>query len=251
MKTSALKDKVKFVKQALMQIFSSDGAVVEGSAAQEETIPLWSDNKFISWLNSLGIKVAKGKVPEYKDGGVGRAYLLDNAVVKFTDNPVEANVANMLVDNKNAPARIHGVYKVPGTHVYALVSDKYNMNFPKTLGHASDLFMTYLDDTGIEDYPGTESERLELAKDVAKHFSEKPFLVPYIKEVIEALFKLYKSTGFFHDDAVPQNLGMSPSGEIMVADLGPNQPRSFDPKKRLAGITSKREKLGLQKANLI
>jgi hypothetical protein len=125
------------------------------------------------------------------------------------------------------------------------------MDFPDTLGHASDLLMAYVDEVGLDDYPDSDAERMEIAKKVVKSQNEMPFLVPFVKEVIESLFKLYKSTGFFHDDAMPQNLGMSQTGDIMVADLGPNQPGGFDPKKKLAGIAAKREKLGLGKKEFI
>lgn len=250
-KASALKDKIKFVKRMLMQIFSKEGAISEGKAAKEDTLVFWNDKKFISWLKSLGVDATQGKTPEYKDGGVGRAYLTNNFAVKFTDNSVEANVANMLVDNKDAPAKVYGVYKIPKSHVYAIVSDKYDMDFPDTLGHASDLLMAYVDEVGLDYYPDSDAERMEIAKKVVKSQNEMPFLVPFVKEVIESLFRLYKSTGFFHDDAMPQNLGMSPTGDIMVADLGPNQPGGFDPKKKLADIAAKREKLGLGKKEFI
>lgn len=250
-KSSALKDKVKFVKRVLMQIFSVDDAFSESEAAQEDTVFLWRDKKFLSWLKSLGIQATPGKIPKYKDGGVGRAYFMDDMAIKLTDNAVEANVANMLIGNKDAPARIHGVYKVPNSQVYAIASDKYVVDMPKTLGHASDLLMTYLDDVGIDEYPMSDEQRMELAKNVVKKFGEPNYMVPYVKEIIESLFRLYKATGFFHDDAMPQNLAMSPKGEIMVVDLGPNQPKDFDPQKKLADIQAKREKLGLDKMDFI
>lgn len=250
-KSSALKNKIKFVKQMLMKIFSKEGAVSESKAAQEDTLIFWNDKKFISWLNSLGVAATLGEIPNHKDGGVGRAYITNNFVIKFTDNSVEANVANILIDNKDAPAKIHGVYKMPKSSVYAIVSDKYDMNFPKTLGHASDILMAYVDEVGLTEYPDSDAERMEIAKKVVKSQNEMPFLVPFVKEVIESLFKLYKSTGFFHDDAMPQNLGVSPTGDIMVADLGPNQTSDFDPNKRLADIAVKREKLGLRKTRFI
>jgi hypothetical protein len=73
-KASALKDKIKFVKRMLMQIFSKEGAISEGKAAKEDTLVFWNDKKFISWLKSLGVDATQGKTPEYKDGGGGRGW---------------------------------------------------------------------------------------------------------------------------------------------------------------------------------
>jgi hypothetical protein len=244
-----LKTRISFVKSKLQSIFSESSRLHEGKDAKEETLKYWNDSQFIDWIQHFNISAELGKVPNYKDGGVGRAYLLDNKVIKFTDNAVEANIANMLVNNKNAPAVIHAVKKFD--NVYAIVSDKYNMNFPKTLGKASDLFMAYVDDHELSEFPETEEGRKKLATDAVLHWKEGKYLIPYMQLIIDTLYSLYKNTGFFHDDAVPSNLGLNDKGDVVVSDLGPNQPKSFNPVSKLGEIQQRRERLGLPPYNSI
>jgi tRNA A-37 threonylcarbamoyl transferase component Bud32 len=58
------------------------------------------------------------------------------------------------------------------------------------------------------------------------------------------LDNLYKKTGYYHDDAVPQNLGVD-DGNLVVIDLGPNQTKTFNARKALDNIHDQRSKLGL------
>jgi len=247
-KSFLFKSELERLKKALIGIFNIDGVHNESNKpTQKETESFWSDKRFLGWLGRLGVNVQPGNVPEYKDGGVGRAYLLPDKVVKFTDNKIEANVANMLVGKSDVPAMIYGVYKVPGEKMYAILSEKYDIEFTPTLIKMSDYVTAYFDSHDISSFSNIPKDRDEMARNVADENNLSYTLIPFIRSVIESLYKLYVNTGYFHDDAVPQNLAMSNKGELMVVDLGPNQTKVFDPKSAMKKIHFHRKQIGLEK----
>jgi hypothetical protein len=243
-KRRTLKTRISTLAKILKNITSVESIIKEGVAAQTETETYWSNPSFIRWLASKGVQWKLSKVPQFKDGGVGRAYFLGDKVVKFTDNPVEANVANMVAGRRDTSTRIHAVQKI--SNVYAILQDMVNINFPKTFGKAADILMAYVDEKEIDEFPQDPSERQKMAEEAVQMFEQKSYLVKYILEMMDVLDKLYRSTGFFHNDAMPQNLGMDKDTFNPVAiDLGPNQTKDFDPHKAMNKIHSKRQKLGL------
>lgn len=238
MKSNSLKSRILAASKVLQNI-------TESTAAQQETLALWSDPNFIAWLQQHGVGVHLGVAPtKYADGGVGRAYFIGDKVVKFTDNRVEGNVANMVAGNPKTPTRIIGVYRFKPKALWAILQKKLNMDVPKMVKKASDLLMAYVDETGIEEFPQDNKSRIEMAQHCITMFEESQELVPFILEVIETLDALYRNTGFFHDDAGPTNIGMD-ADKIALPDLGPNQTGNFNARKALDKIHDKRAKLGL------
>jgi hypothetical protein len=213
------------------------------SPSQEKSKTVWSDQKFLSWLRSNGICVNEPP-SEYSDGGVGRSYFLGDKVIKFTNNRVEANVANMVVGDYSSPTRVLGVYRFKPDNLWAILQKKVNINLPKMFKIASDILMAYIDEKEITSFPKGKLARLKIAKEAIAMFNKKERLIPYLTQVIDMLDNLYKKTGYYHDDAVPQNLGVD-DGNLVVIDLGPNQTKTFNARKALDNIHDQRSKLGL------
>jgi serine/threonine-protein kinase RIO1 len=69
-------------------------------------------------------------------------------------------------------------------------------------------------------------------------------------DMLKILRKLYDDTGFIHTDATPTNIGMY-KGEVVIPDLGPNQPGNYDPDRELDKLRSNRRALGLPDEPLI
>jgi hypothetical protein len=253
MESNEMRERTREIVSILTRIFDQSPALLEGKGAQEDTERLWTDNGFLNWLSANGIDVENGKVPPYAQGGVGRAYFVGDMVVKFTDNKVEANVANMLAGIRDSHTRVHSVYKIPGTQVYAILNDKVNMKFPRTLGHAADLFMTYCDIKNLRRVPDSDIDKDKLVDDVLAEFPNEPtakqYLKPYLKSIIDMHDKFYRRTGYFHTDAMPQNMGMDDKGEIVVTDLGPHV--HTGQKSLLSKIHKTRKQLGLPKVRNI
>lgn len=244
-----MKRKTAAISKMLSGLTSAEPRLLEGAEAKSGTERLWTDSDFLNWLGSNGVEVSSGKVPPYAEGGVGRAYFLGDKVVKFTDNRVEANVANIVSGRRDLPTRVDSVYKVPGAPIYAILGDKLNMNFPKTMGHAADVFMAYTDETGIESVPDSEEERQRMASMVASSFGEPKHMIPYFRAIIDMHHAMYKGTGYFHTDAMPQNLGLDAEGNPVMVDLGPHKHTGQG--ERLSDITSRRSRMGLQPVAVI
>lgn len=236
-----MKDRIAAATQMLQQITTYK----EETVAQESSVEAWSDANFIRWLRHYGIEVVPGQPPKkFADGGVGRAYFIGDKVVKFTNNRVEGNVANMVAGKPNTPTRIIGVYRFKAKPLWAILQKKIKMDLPKMIAKASDVLMAYVDESGITEFPKDEVSRVRIAKEAAEMFEQSAELVPFILEIMETLDSLYRNTGFFHDDAVPQNLGMD-DDKIVIPDLGPNQPKDFNARKSLDQIHQRRSRLGL------
>lgn len=235
------------VLQQLSEAFIEKPPIVNQlKPAQAYSASAWSDQNFIKWLKDRQVNVTLGETPKkYSDGGIGRAYFLGDKVIKFTDNRVEANVANMVANNPKTPTRIYGVYKFKPHPVWAILQKKVNMNdLPKMIAKASDILMSYVDETGISEFPEKEEEKAKMAQDAATMFEEPLEIVPFIVEIMDVLQNLYKNTGFFHDDAMPQNIGVD-DGNIVIPDLGPNKTKDYNARKALDTIHHRRQKLGL------
>lgn len=240
-KKTSLMNRISIATQLLQKIT----IYKEATIAQESSVEAWSDINFIHWLKQHGVETQVGQVPKkFSDGGVGRAYFVGNKVVKFTNNRVEGNVANMVAGNNNTPTRIIGVYRFKPKPLWAILQKKIKMNLPKMIAKASDVLMAYVDESGISEFPKDAKSRMEIAKNAVEIFEESDELIPFILEIIETLDNLYRNTGFFHDDAVPQNLGMD-DDKVVIPDLGPNQPKDFNARKSLDNIHQRRSNLGL------
>jgi hypothetical protein len=233
-KGRALKGKIAHLAKTLQNLIATTSL---GESAQEESLALWSDPNFLKWLRSRGVT---GQPTHHVDGGVGRAYFIGDKVVKFTDNRVEGNVANMVAGNPKSPTRIISVYRFKPKPIWAILQHKVDMDLPKMIKDASDILMAYVDDTGIDEFP---EDRHKMAHDAAVSYNRLD-LEPFILEMISVLYGLYRNTGFFHDDAVPGNIGVH-GGKVVIPDLGPNKTKYFNARKSLDKIHDRRGKLGL------
>lgn len=247
--TRSLKAKIQAAAHVLQQVseaFAEKPPMVSQlKPAQAYSTQAWSDHNFIKWLQDHGANVTLGEAPKkFSDGGIGRAYFIGDKVVKFTDNRVEANVANMVANNPKTPTRIYGVYKFKPRPIWAILQKKVDMDIPKMIAKASDILMSYVDETGISEFPEDIKARTEMAQSAVSMFEEPVELIPFVLEIMETLDKLYKNTGFFHDDAMPQNIGVD-DGNIVIPDLGPNKTKDYNARKALDTIHDRREKLGL------
>lgn len=191
------------------------------------------------WLQSF--RIFCPYAPRFEEGGVGRAYILENHAVKFTTDKSEANIAAMCI-GQDVPAKVISVLKIQ-EKCWSILSERYfPEKTPKSLKAAADAVVGWIDEYPDRKLPSrgfktATKETLRIAK-----ISDEP-------EEIELMFKvlldLYRKTGFRHDDAGSTNIAIDRSGKLVVMDLGPNQDRSYNPDNCLDQIQKNRSKLGL------
>lgn len=218
--------------------------------AKGPTTTLWTGQhpasvKFKSWLQGYGV-VAPPAVPQFKDGGDGRAYFVGRHVVKFTRDRAGANVANMCTKVPGAPAPVIAVWRVPGEPVWAILQLLVQPErVAKDVATAADYLTVWMDDNpDIESFPpDRQGQEAEAAK-VVEHFGLDPSLIPSLVMVMNAHSKLYHTTGFSHTDGGPTNISMK-DDELVYHDLGPNMTGSYKPREVLDKIHANRQKLNL------
>ena len=214
--------------------------------AHESTLQHWHSKEFIDWLQSNEIDHIQGDVPPYAEGGAGRAYFVDDKhVVKFTNDPMEANVAMMIKGSKDIPL-VEDVL-VLGGGSYAILNKRVMMGeeLPKQVKDAAD-YMTLVIDDNPElkqgGFPADPEVREALIREALA--GEREDLVVPMMHVMEALDQLYRSTGYLHDDAGPSNVGIY-GGKIVFPDLGPNQTAEYSPAAAFETLNGNRSQLGL------
>jgi hypothetical protein len=214
----------------------------------DASVKIWSGThpksaEFFSWLNGLGIHAAPGvKLPDYADGGVGRAYFVGKPikVIKFTSDANEFHIANRVAGDLNGPARVISV-KDLGEDVFVIAQEyaSVDKNAPAKLKMAAD----YLQGGYIDQHPEVEhsglprDERTKTA--IARSLTQKygkgdPEIADYIVKLIDVLNNLFDKTGFLHDDAGPTNVGLAQDGKVILSDLGPNRNNLIDANSRQA-----------------
>ena len=115
--------------------------------------------RFLKWAINAGVtvdtwldKLESGQdieAPPAIGGGVGRAYMLDDKVIKFTTDTTEAKIANALV-GKDVPnlTKFHSVAHIEGLgnrKIYAIISDRVPNRIPKKYRIAANAVYNYLD----------------------------------------------------------------------------------------------------------
>lgn len=213
--------------------------------AHDVSVQYWKDPSFLEWLKSFGVEQPT-EIPSYKDGGNGRAYFLDNLVVKFSSNPVEAHVAEMVAGRSDLPTPIIAV-KPLSQGLFAILEHRVQMGdeIDKRIREAADWLTLVVDkNPNMNGFPKDEKEQEDLVIRSTKGHTRPLQIMPYIKMVIEALSQLYHATGFKHDDAGPTNVGLH-QGRVVFPDLGPNQPGNFSVDKSMQKIFQNRQSLGL------
>ena len=168
-------------------------------------------------------------------------------VVKFTRNPVEANVAMMIQGNKDIPL-VESVRPV-GDGTYAILSKKVKVGneLPNEIRDAADYMTVVIDENPeirTQGFPADHGARDRLIREALD--GERPELVPAMHRVMDSLESLRNETGYLHDDAGPTNVGVI-DGRIVFPDLGPNQTRDFSAGEAFETIRQNRESLGLPK----
>jgi len=171
-------------------------------------------------------------------------------VIKITNNRVEANVAYLAKQQKNTNTVAMDIKKLDGGY-YAILMPAVDMqNVDKQYKKASDYLTLLIDDDDFNGFPSDVSVQSKICDDIIKDNRLEESLKPYMMDMLKILRKLYDDTGFIHTDATPTNIGMY-KGEVVIPDLGPNQPGNYDPDRELDKLQSNRRALGLPDEPLI
>lgn len=246
-----LKSQVFKVAGILVDLFtiptSKQHEARERFPAHEVTEKFWLDTSspLHNWLKSNNINYRKGVLPGFAAGGVGRAYFLnDDFVVKMTSNKVEANVANMVKGNIDIPTPVIDVLNID-KGIYAILQHRVDTKLPEEIRNAADYLIMIIDDyPEMEGFPDSKQEQEEICKEIIQNYNQPMSLLNPMLLILDVLVRLYKFTGFKHDDAGPTNIAMR-KGKIVIPDLGPNETGDFEPEKALDKIQQNRQKLGL------
>lgn len=215
-------------------------------AAHDSTEQFWSNPQFLQWLQSNGVQPPTNELPDYDQGGAGRAYFVGNHVVKFTNNQVEGKVAEMCAGRNDLPTPVIAVTQV-GQGTYAILQHMVEMGdmLDKNVRDAADWLTLIVDEhPEMTGFPKDPREQEQLIRATLEPEGAPMNLMPYFKLVMGALAELYHGTGFKHDDAGPTNVGMH-KGRVVFPDLGPNQTSDFSTDKALGQIATNRKSLGL------
>jgi len=238
-----LKKKIRKVQDLISKI-SSIPKFVE-RVNPEELNDVWKNKKIRSWLHSHGIEILN--TPSFAQGGSGIAYFLPKEmVVKVTDDIVEANIAKMLI-NSNIENNLIDVFNF--NNYYLILQHKLDTtNIPKQMKTAADLVTVMIDEYELEEFPDNIEKTKQMCLKILK---DNNFSIEYLDKmmiIIQILNKIYKSTGFFHDDAGPTNIGMK-NGNTYVFDYGPNKTKDYSSAKAIDKINKQRERLDLSPHN--
>lgn len=231
-------------KNSLIAAMKSEGR--ERFRAHEVTEQFWLDSRspLHAWLDSNGVQYSKNKVPSFAEGGVGRAYMLGDFVVKMTSNRVEANVANMVKSNREIPTPVIDVLHL-GRGIYGILQNYVETDLPEEIKTAADYLTMIIDDyPEMEGFPASPQEQKRICIEIIHRYDQDLSLLNPMLLILDVLIKLYKATGFKHDDAGPTNIAMY-KDKVVIPDLGPNETGDFDPNDALNKIQQNRQKLGL------
>jgi len=247
-KKALLKYRLREVSDIISSTFNIGAQLTESKLAVSDRY--FSDPEFISWAESHGVELVPGKVPYFREGGTARAYFIDNLVIKITNNRVEANVAYLAKQQKNTNTVAMDIKKLDGGY-YAILMPAVDMqNVDKQYKKASDYLTLLIDDDDFNGFPSDVAVQSKICDDIIKDNRLEESLKPYMMDMLKILRKLYDDTGFIHTDATPTNIGMY-KGEVVIPDLGPNQPGNYDPDRELDRLQSNRRALGLPDEPLI
>jgi len=238
----SLKQKIRQSADILRSIVNPIGRKMMSSTpkAHDITAKFWMDRQFLTWLKSHGV-IPNKIPPDFKDGGTGRAYFIDSFVVKFTGDPIEAHVAQMVSGRSDLPAPVIDIK--PIGKFFAILEHKVQMGIEidKKIIDAADWVTVIVDKhPEMNGFSNDLNEQRRLIEETGAPAN----LFPYMMMVLGALALLYNSTGFKHDDAGPTNIGMH-QGKIVFPDLGPNQTRDFSVDKAMDQISHNRKLLKL------
>lgn len=213
----------------------------------KNTDSFWTNinSPLYNWLEIYKIKISRGKIPPFSEGGSGRVYFLEKHVVKMSANRVEANVANMVSGRTDLPSSVIGV-KYLGDNIYAILENYVETKkIPPYIKEAADYVMVMIDENpNMEGLPVNKKDQKKLSETTLKTNGGNIGLLPYMITIIDKLNKLYKATGFWHDDAGSSNIGIF-KGKLVFPDLGPNETKDFNQLKTLVKIKKNRQNLGL------
>lgn len=216
----------------------------------EEADEFWTDpdSPIYLWLQKHGVKsLVPGEIPPFTDGGAGRVYFFvqDALVVKFTRNPVEANVAMMVKGRTDTPTVIVDVLPLTD-EIYGILERYVNFNVPGIVTKAADYLLEIIDNNpNMQGFPEDKASRQRMCQETIGGLGgDEPNLLHAMMLMMELINRLYRATGFFHDDAGPPNIGTY-KGKVVLPDLGPNQTAKFDAQQAMDQIHANRRKLGL------
>lgn len=252
--------RIKNAANLIIKTLGATGVTNEDTRRESAKTPtevLWTGRhpaaqKFWLWLRQFGVEAPIGQVPQFVEGGDGRAYFVDKYVVKFTRDRAGANIANMCIGVPGAPAPVIAVWRVPGETIWAVLQWKVHPEKVSTnIRKAADYLTAWLDDhPDTESFPTELAKQQKLAKSVLSEFNGPIDLVPSMVLVMNAHNKLYFTTGFTHTDGGPTNISMRQTDddgneELVYHDLGPNMGADYSPRKILDKVHDNRRKLNL------
>lgn len=207
---------------------------------------------FLAWLRQYGVEPPMGQIPQFAEGGDGRAYFVGQHVVKFTRDRAGANIANMCVGVPNAPAPVLAVWRVPGAPLWAILQWRVHPEkVSKEIKLAADYLTAWLDENpGMESFPTDKAGQEAEAQKLLAALGGPAGLVPSVMLVMDVHNKLYFTTGFVHSDGGPTNISMrkgtgEADDEVVYHDVGPNMANDYKPRKVLDQIHNNRKKLNL------
>lgn len=234
----ALKKQVNLIKDKLVSLLNNQ---INESIKTEEDI--WKNKELLLWLRSHGIEMTQN--PGFKRGGSGIAYFLPkNMVLKLTNDIVEANIAKLIINSKIGE-NIIDVKKINNN--YVILQKKLDTeNTPEDIKSAADLVTVMIDEFELTEFPEDQSTLIKMANKTLEEFKMPKKLLKNMLAIIEIISNLYKTTGFFHNDAGPTNIGKD-GDKTYIFDLGPNKTKDYSSNREIEKINQNREKLGLKK----
>ena len=199
---------------------------IEAKARSENALK-WMISKGVPvqrWLNAMkaGIRIA---APEAKGGGVGRAYMIGDKVVKFTPDEHEAKAASTLLhyDLPNV-AKIYGVARLQPTStqprtLYAIVTALVPNKIPKKYRVAANGVWTFLDRANkpIDDVD-TAKEKI-MTEIVPAKYKGDPDVRLAVEKILKATDEIYRKTGILLQDPHAGNVLLR-GKEVQFFDFG-------------------------------
>ena len=219
--------------------------------AKSRTEPIWAGQhpaspKFFAWLRQNGVEAVPGQLPQYAEGGDGRAYFLGRHVVKFTRDRAGANIANMCVGVRGAPAPVIAVWRVPAVPLWAILQWRVQPErVPGDIKAAADYLTAWLDENpGMEEFPTARPDQEKEAARLLAALGGPAALVPSVVMMMDVHNRLFRHTGFAHSDGGPTNISMR-DDEVVYHDLGPNMGKDYRAREVLDRVHANRKKLNL------
>ncbi len=190
------------------------------------------NDEFIKWLYDNGISsddiISLKRNKNMKEGGVGRAFVLTNHVVKLTISRDEAIAAQHLINQEHPNlAKVIDVRKVHSyvdsfnkiNTIYAILQEKLETGVSKEHRIAGGAIYSYLDNN-----PGfIDDDQDKILQRVIEYLPKKHQsnnrIIMVLKNLLNSIIRLQNDTGFLTQDSHGANLAFK-NKEPAFFDLG-------------------------------